>query len=185
MNFFLKKKFFLALHCLPCIMITVSKKKSGRHEIPLQEKPHIQVTETCASLAEMKTAKGPGGDQATVEMWQNITIQLKFQVTAHFDRYLAMPRHVNQPDTWRQVLMVALQERQLPRWLVRGFARELCHLNAEARTANADWTPEFDFSKGGETGGFDTPALAERAHAASLLSACGTVAQRENGLRHW
>ena len=39
---------------------------------PLQEKPHIQVTETIAALAEMKTAKGPGGDQATVDMWQNL-----------------------------------------------------------------------------------------------------------------
>ena len=59
---------------------------------PLQEKPHIQVTEMFPALAEMKTTKGPGGDQATVEMWQNLPIQLKAKVTAHFDRYLAMPR---------------------------------------------------------------------------------------------
>ena len=64
---------------------------------PLQEKPRIQVTETFAALAEMKTAKGPGGDQATVEMWQNLPIQLKLKVTAHFDRYLTMPRHVTMP----------------------------------------------------------------------------------------
>ena len=70
---------------------------------PLQGKPHIQVTETFAALAEMKTARGPGGDQATVEVWQNLPIQLKPKGAAHFDRYLAMPRHVNQPDKWRQV----------------------------------------------------------------------------------
>ena len=44
----------------------------------------------------------------TVEMWQNLPIQLKVKVTAHFDRYLAMLWHVNQPDTWGQVLMVAI-----------------------------------------------------------------------------
>ena len=52
----------------------------------------------------------------------------------------------------------ALQERQLPRWLVRGYAREVCPLKARARIADADWTPEFDFSKGGKTG-VDSPAL--------------------------
>ena len=72
---------------------------------PLQEKARIQVTDTFAALAEMKTAKGPGGDQATVEMWQNLSTQLKLKVAAHFGRYLTMPRHMNQPDTWRQVLM--------------------------------------------------------------------------------
>ena len=34
--------------------------------------------------------------------------ELKLEVTARFDRYLTVPRHVNQPDTWRQVLMVAI-----------------------------------------------------------------------------
>ena len=77
---------------------------------PLQEKPCIQVTETFAALAAMKTAKGPGGDQATVEMWQTLPIQLKLKVAAHFDRYLTMPRHVNQPDTWRQGPMVAISK---------------------------------------------------------------------------
>ena len=43
-----------------------------------------------------------------MEMWQNLPIQMKLKVAAHFDRDLAMPRHVNQPDTWRQVLMVAI-----------------------------------------------------------------------------
>ena len=52
-----------------------------------------------------------------------------------------------------------MDNRQVIRWLVRGFARELCHLKARARIADADWTPEFDFSKGGKTGGIDTPAL--------------------------
>ena len=33
------------------------------------------------------------------------------------------------------------------------------HLNAKARIADADWTPEFVISKGGKTGGADTPAL--------------------------
>ena len=75
---------------------------------PLQEKSRIQVAETFAALAEMKTAKGPGGNQAMVEMWQNLPVQLKLKVAAHFDRYLTMPRHVNQLDTWRQVLMVAI-----------------------------------------------------------------------------
>ena len=77
---------------------------------PLQEKRRIQVAETFAALAEIKTAKGPGGDQATVEMWQNLPMQLKLKVTAHFDRCLTMPRHVNHPDTWRQVLMVAISK---------------------------------------------------------------------------
>ena len=44
----------------------------------------------------------------TVEMWQNLPIQMKLKVAAHFDRDLAMPRQVNQPDTWRQVLMEAI-----------------------------------------------------------------------------
>ena len=47
---------------------------------PLQEKPHTQITETFAALAEMKSAKGPGGYQATVEMWQNLPTQLKRKV---------------------------------------------------------------------------------------------------------
>ena len=47
----------------------------------------------------------------------------------------------------------ALQERHLPRWLVRGLARELYHLTASARIADGDWIPELDFSKGGKTGG--------------------------------
>ena len=73
---------------------------------PLQDKHHIQVTETFAALAEMKTAKGPGGYQATVEMWQNLPILLNLKVAA-FDRYLTVPRHVNQPDTCRKVLLAA------------------------------------------------------------------------------
>ena len=37
---------------------------------PLQEKPHSQDTETFAAPADIKkTGTGPGGDQATVEMW--------------------------------------------------------------------------------------------------------------------
>ena len=41
----------------------------------------------------------PGGDQATVEMWQNLLVQIKLTVSIHFDRYLAMLEHVDQPDT--------------------------------------------------------------------------------------
>ena len=35
-------------------------------------------------------------------------------------------------------VVTALQSRHLPRWLVRGFARELCHLKAKARIADAE-----------------------------------------------
>ena len=43
-----------------------------------------------------------------MEMWQNLPTQLKLKVATHFDRYLTMPRHMHQPDIWRQVLMVAI-----------------------------------------------------------------------------
>ena len=56
-------------------------------------------------------------------------------------------------------VLAALQARQLPRWLVKGLARELCLLEARARISDAEWGPEFDFYKGGKTGGVDTPAL--------------------------
>ena len=55
--------------------------------------------------------------------------------------------------------VTALQSRHLPMWLVSGFERELCHLKAKARIADADWTPDFEFSKGRKTGGVDTLAL--------------------------
>ena len=45
-------------------------------------------------------------------------------------------------------VVTALQSRHLTRWLVRGFARELCHFKAKARIADADWTPDLDFSEG-------------------------------------
>ena len=38
-------------------------------------------------------------------------------------------------DTRR--VITALQSPHLPRWLVRGFARDLCHLKAMARIADA------------------------------------------------
>ena len=41
----------------------------------------IQVTETFAALADMKTGTGPGGDRATVEMWQNLPVQLMLKVS--------------------------------------------------------------------------------------------------------
>ena len=51
-------------------------------------------------------------------------------------------------DTCRVV--AALQAIQLPRWLVTGVARELCHLKAIARKAHVEWTPEFGYAKKGK-----------------------------------
>ena len=39
-----------------------------------------------------------------MEMWQTLPAQPKLRVTFCFDRCLAMPDHVGQPVTWRQVL---------------------------------------------------------------------------------
>ena len=63
---------------------------------PLHEKPRIQVVEVFAALAEVQAGRGSGGDQATVEMWQNLLVQLNLRVTFHFDRYLVRPDHMHQ-----------------------------------------------------------------------------------------
>ena len=108
------------------------------------------------------------------------TVREAFWHAQRFCRNLVMVsmdiRHCFDHMDIRRVV-TALQSRHLPRWFVRGFARELRHLKAKARIAVADWTQDFDFSKGGKTGGVDTLAL--------LKNSCSTTSQhsRNGGTR--
>ena len=54
----------------------------GAEAVPLHGRLCNPVAEVFAALAEMQAGKGPGGDQATVDMWQSHPVRLKLQVTS-------------------------------------------------------------------------------------------------------